>query len=643
MLSCGMRVLALLLFSTALCWAADATYTGAASCARCHADIQKRWAGSRHSMMVQPATKLSVRGDFTLREITLRGENYRLTNRNGEWYITESYLVGKPLEHRVDYTLGNRRIQHYLTTLPDGRIFVLPPSWDILRKQWFHNFDIGDPDESGEVEVQLWNKHCYSCHVSQEEKNFDPKKITYKTTWLDFGVNCERCHGPGSNHIARYSAKANPAQMREPPSKDIVLQTRLDPAHNTMVCAQCHSFRDIFVAGFKAGDDYYDHFVPILEYDQPGGKDPAYWSDGRTRRFSTDAFGLWQSQCYLKGGLTCVKCHVDPHDTAIEKNPLLQPTYAAICTQCHAAIGKSLTAHTHHAEKSAGSSCVECHMPRTVLSIKARIRDHSMSVPVPENTTRYQIPNACNECHQDHDAGWAAQRMDEWWGDASRRQQIRRAEAFTEARAGDQGAIPKLLQIATDSGEGPFARANALGYLSRFGSDPRVFPVFEGALADVHPLPRIVAALRMPVSPAMRQTAIADLTRALQDPLATVRLGAAVSLVGLGVKEVPPAAGKFFAEALALYAKRADLNSDDAANQFAAGRFFLLSGDPARAEQSLSTSLNLNPRTPAQYFLAYALAQQGKYSAARSLLDKLQPSDPQYANAQALLKAIAGR
>jgi tetratricopeptide (TPR) repeat protein len=290
-------------------------------------------------------------------------------------------------------------------------------------------------------------------------------------------------------------------------------------------------------------------------------------------------------------------------------------------------------------------------MPRTVLSIKAQIRDHSITVPVPENTTRYQIPNACNECPRDRDAAWAAQRMNAWWGDASRRGPIRRAEAFTEARAGDQAAIPKLLQIATDSGEGPFARANALGYLSRFGSDPRVFPAFERALGDSHPLPRIVAALRIPVSSAVRQNAITDLTQALRDPMATVRLGAAVSLVGLGVKDVPGDAGgdgggdagKLFSDALALYAKRAELNSDDPANEFAAGRFFLLTGDPARAEEWLSNSLTMDPRTPAEYFLAYALAQQGKYAGARKILDKIGPSDPQYANSQALLKAIAGR
>ena len=581
--------------------------------------------------MVQPATKTSVQGDFTRGQITLRSAPYLLTTRNGAWYITESGLTGKPTEHRVDYTLGNRRIQHYLTTLPDGRVIVLPPSWDILRKQWFHNFDIGDPDESGSVEVQLWNKDCYSCHVSQEEKHFNSEKIEYKTAWQDFGVNCERCHGPGSEHIAHQKAKTKPI------SPDIVLQTRLDPARDTTVCAQCHSFRDIFVPGFKAGDDYYDHFVPILEYEQPALKDPAYWADGRTRRFSTDAFGLWQSQCFLKGGVTCVKCHLDAHDTSIEKSPQLQPSASAICTQCHTAIGKAITAHTHHPEKSAGSSCVECHMPRTVLSIKAQIRDHSITVPIPENTTHHQIPNACNECHKDRDAAWSAQRMNEWWGDASRRKPIRRADAFAAARNNEKTSIPGLLQIATDLDESPFARANALGYLSRFGADPRVFPVFEWALGDTHPLPRIEAALRMPLTAtsAAKQSAIADLTKALKDPIATVRLGAAVSLVGLGVKDVPE-------EARALYARRAELDSDDPAQQLAAGRFFLLTGDPERAAEWLSNSLRMNPDSPAQYFLAYALAQQAKYEESRAILNKILPADPQYASAQALLKAIAG-
>lgn len=615
---------------------AGASYVGALACAKCHAEVHRKWSQSRHSKMVQPATPASVRGDFTRGQLKLRDAPYLLRERDGVYYIAESYLSGKPQEHRIDYTLGNRRIQHYLTTLRDGRVIVLPPSWDVLRKEWFHNFDIGDPDEVSGVQVQLWNKNCYSCHVSQQEKNFDLEKREYKTAWLDFGTNCERCHGPGSEHVAHYGAATPP---RGPP-RDIVVQTRLDPLRNTMVCAQCHSFRDIFAKGYTAGADYYDFFLPILEYGQAMDKDPAYWADGRTRRFSNDAFGLWQSECFLKGGATCVGCHNNVHEIEIEKNPQLRPDANALCTRCHSAIGRELTAHTHHAATSAGSSCVECHMPRTVLSIKAEIRDHSMSIPVPENTIRHSIPNACNVCHKDRDAQWSVKQMNQWYGDRSRQKLIRRADAFTQARAGDPRAIPKLLEILAEPAEGPLARANAAGHLSRFLTDPTVFAGLERALTDPQPSVRAVAALRLNPGPADRQAGAAALVRALGDPVATVRVGAAVSLVSLGIRQLPGEDGQRFERVKQIFRERAELNSDDAEQQLGAGKFYFLSGDSARAIAAFQASLKLDPDIEAQYYLASAYLEQGRVKEAREILQKIPPADPQYAKAQNLLKAL---
>ena len=73
-----------------------AVYTGAAACAKCHAEIHAKWSQSRHSKMVQPATKTSVKGDFTLGKLQLRGAPYALRERDGVYYITESNLTGKP-------------------------------------------------------------------------------------------------------------------------------------------------------------------------------------------------------------------------------------------------------------------------------------------------------------------------------------------------------------------------------------------------------------------------------------------------------------------------------------------------------------------------------------------------------------------
>jgi predicted CXXCH cytochrome family protein len=624
--------------------AADAAsgpaYVGEAACAKCHAAIHSQWSHSRHSKMVQPATVASIQGDFNRGVVKLRGLPYVLRQRNGAFYITESYLTGKPVEHRVEYTLGNRRIQLYLATLADGRIVVLPPSWDILRKEWFHDLDIDDPEEEPGVLIQVWNKSCYSCHVSQQEKNFDLEKKTYKTAWLNFGTNCERCHGPGSEHVAHYSAHDFSAAPPKGPARDIVLQTRLDAARNTMVCAQCHSFRDIYVQGYAAGADYYNYFMPVLEYSLADAADPAYWPDGRTRRFSNDAFGLWQSECYLKGGVTCVGCHVNAHETEVERNPQLRPDANALCTRCHDDIGKALTAHTRHTPASAGSSCVECHMPRTVYSIKAEIRDHSMSIPVPENTIRHNIPNACNQCHKDRDAQWALARMNEWYRPNSRQKLMRRADAFAAARKNDPGCIPALLATLAEPAEGPLTRANAAGYLGRFAFDPRVFPALNSALTDAEPLVRAAAAEWIAPGPVARPDAVAALARSLADPVATVRMSALVSLVRLGFRELPGEDGERLKSARILYDARAALNADDARQQVAAGKFYFLSAEPDRAIAAFRASLKLDPAMEAQYLLAGAYAEKSDLTEARKILEAIPAGDPQYEKAQRLLKVI---
>ena len=101
----------------------------------------------------------------------------------------------------------------------------------------------------------------------------------------------------------------------------------------------------------------------------------------------------------------------------------------------------------------------------------------------------------------------------------------------------------------------------------------------------------------------------------------------------------PPLAEPF-ADAMKLYAARAAMNNDDAQQQLAAGRLFLLTGDSAKAADAFGASLKLDQATVTQYYLAQAYVQQQKFAEARSLLQEIPQGDPQYANAQALLKSI---
>jgi len=640
LLACNLVALFLLISARPLKGQTDQGYVGAEACAKCHAAIHHEWAESRHNKMMQPATKQSVEGDFAQDKVVLRGSTYLLQQANGAYSITESDLTGKAWEHRVEYTLGNRRIQHYLTTLPDGRIVVIPPTWDNIRKKWSHDLDVHNPEEAPGSPFQVWNKTCYSCHVSREQKNFDLQQLSYHTTWQNLGTNCERCHGPGREHIAKAAARATGADTRTGVNGTIVNPARLDAARSTMVCAQCHSFRDIYADGFPAGANYYDYFLPVLEYRLPESEDPAYWPDGRPRWLSNQALGLWQSQCFLKGGATCGTCHSRAHNTDIERNPQLRPDNNALCARCHTAIAASVSAHSHHAAHGAGSSCVECHMPAAVISLQARMRDHSMSIPVPENTIRHGIPNACNLCHKDKDADWALRQMTAWYGGKSRRNPIRRADAFAQARKSDPAAIPALLEILADPSGGPWVRANAIGYLGGFPNDPAAYGAVFHSFSDPEPLVRATAAAAIRPRAAQREAVAPALVSLLGDPARTVQMSAAIALVAMGVQPFPGEDGARFERAKALYRARAELNSDDAQQQFAAGRFFFLAGDMDRAVAAFRASLKLDPTLPAQSPLAQSLAKKGDFPSAREILQAIPRDDPQYASAQKLLAEV---
>src|SRR5580692_5946091 len=88
---------------------------------------------------------------------------------------------------------------------------------------------------------------------------------------------------------------------------------------------------------------------------------------------------------------------------------------------------------------------------------------------------------------------------------------------------------------------------------------------------------------------------------------------------------------------------RAALNADDAEQDIAAGRFYMLIADPASAVVAFQTSLKVDPQAAVQYLLGAAYAQQGNLKGAKQILEAIPTSDPQFEKAQRLLKAIAAQ
>jgi predicted CXXCH cytochrome family protein len=616
-------------------------FVGADACAACHKEVHDTWKGARHSKMLQPATAASVKGDFSGPGVTLQGERFPIRAAAGAYFITAS-LTGSPQEHRVEYTLGSRRIQHYLTTIDKGMIVVLPPTWDVQRREWLHNMDIVRPDENHQRPVQQWNKDCVGCHVSEQENNYRPATGEYATTWRDFGTSCERCHGPGRAHVDAYRRANQDAAAAAAP---IVRPTRLDPAASSMICAQCHSLRNAIDPEYQAGRNYYDHFMPRLEYEPRPGLDVAYWPDGRPRRFSNDAIGLWQSGCFLRGGATCTSCHTDPHEPDIDRNAQLAANNNALCTGCHQPIAARLEAHTRHRAASAGSSCVECHMPKTVVSINATMRDHTIGVPAPENTVAHGIPNACTECHTDKKAAWAVDTLQAWWPDGRRQQLVKQADAFTAARANRSGALDQLLALTGDAAASPLIKANAFGYLRKY-ADARAGSALLAAARAEHPAIRAVAISslgeRATAAPPDDDAARRAVLAALDDPQRAVRIAALLSLINLRGRPLAAPDLARFQRVGREFARMERLYRDNAGFERDLGVVHLLGGEVERAADALQIALKLDPAQPtARFLLAIARINQRRFDDARALLMQVPSSDPYFPAAQDRLKMLA--
>lgn len=631
--------------------APDGAFTGSQTCRGCHAATHSSWSNGRHSRMTQAARPDSVIPVFE-GTITLHDKGYRLEREGDAYFVVESYLQPQPTRRRVDYTLGSRRVQHYLSRLEDGRIVVLPPSYDVEKKEWFHNLDIVDFEESGAVKVQVWNSNCWGCHVSGEEKNFDPATKTYATTWTDFGTSCERCHGPGSAHAAKYAKerKGDPIDVRTravlaPDStadRDtlIVHPRRLDAERSTMICTQCHSLRDVTRTGFTGGDSYYDYFTPLLEYVQKRNHDPAWWPNGRPRRFSNEGLAFWESQCFVKGKATCFMCHTDVHEPNIERNPQLAQKQDASCTGCHREIAASGPAHTHHASNAKDVSCVSCHMPRTVISLRHRMPDHTISVPAPENTRRFGIPNACNECHKDKDATWSEAKLADWFPNGRRRALVEDAEAFTRGAAKDPTALELLVRIAGDTSRAPLIRANALGYLRAY-EEPLAIRTLLTATNEPHPAIRLAGFLGLAdrgATPGVR----AAMERGVRDERRTVRMAAALGLLNAGVGRALPAdLAPAMRAAFADHESRARFLNEIPSAQLDLGKMRFLAGNWKEAEAAIRDALRLDPKIAgARYFLGLAILGQGRMAEGAALLRGIDRKDPHRQDADAVLAKL---
>jgi predicted CXXCH cytochrome family protein len=175
--------------------------------------------------------------------------------------------------------------------------------------------------------------------------------------FAEAAIGCERCHGPGADHVAKMTALPAGAKADD---LQIVNPVDLEPRRREAVCNQCHLGGEATIPRFGRGfydfrpGDHLDDTLLVFVHDETAttasGAKPV--SQVEQMRQS----GCWKG---TGGTLGCVSCH-DPHSKPAPE--AIDAFYRSKCQACHEEKPCSLPEVERDTAPAAGS-CIRCHMP----------------------------------------------------------------------------------------------------------------------------------------------------------------------------------------------------------------------------------------------------------------------------------------
>ncbi|MEP6683019.1 MAG: multiheme c-type cytochrome [Parafilimonas sp.] len=351
------------------------SYAGAEACAKCHSDMYNSYLHTAHYIASIPASDNTVHGSFikgfNVFNVT---DSQQLVMEKRDSGLFQTYYLNGKLKDRYsfDIVFGGVKGESYLYW-QGNELYQLPISYYTAQHQWStspgYGFNFLDYPVS-----RIIKKRCLECHASfiddlpGESSQPLNKTEEFDKSTMVLSIDCERCHGPGEQHVQ--------FQTDHPEIKTasfITSYNSLNRIQKMDMCAVCHSgksnvmLRSIFT--FMPGDTFAKFKVP------------QFFNASDTNN-NVDVHGnqvqlLEKSECYLKSNMTCTTCH-DVHQNT-RGNDIL---YTQVCLTCH-------TKSTHNyckmanevSDASLKTNCINCHMPALATNkISVQISDTLPSI-----------------------------------------------------------------------------------------------------------------------------------------------------------------------------------------------------------------------------------------------------------------------
>jgi predicted negative regulator of RcsB-dependent stress response len=395
----------------------SAKYVGMNTCRQCHNEIYQTFIKTGMGQSFDSVSRQKSVGRFEKHTVIYdkTSDFYYHPYWEGEkYYIKEFRLKDKDTvfsrTERVNFIIGSGQHTNSHIFNSNGYLHQMPMTFYSQKGTW--DLPPGFENGSNTRFSRKIGLECMSCHnaypvfVEGSENKYNS---------VMNGIDCERCHGPGSVHVAlkQSGVRVDTSILAD---YSIVNPGKLPVDRQFDVCMRCHLQGNAIL---KPGKSFYDFKPGMVLSDYMSVFMPRYQGGEDEFIMASHAARLKMSQCFIqtanaksssrqatlrpyKEGLTCVTCH-NPH---VSVKVTGKEVFNKACTNCHQA-----TKHTKEctaselSRKMMNDNCVGCHMPRSgsIDIPHVSVHDHYIRVP-PKKTDVASVKKflglyAVNESH----------------------------------------------------------------------------------------------------------------------------------------------------------------------------------------------------------------------------------------------------
>ena len=199
---------------------AETTYVGSKKCMSCHRPIYEMWKDTLHNKSQQLLSRtndtlvVDWRGMIKLKAGNIPEVIVKLEDGPGD--VHQATLVdAKDSSTEVTYTVvrtygGLGWKQRYQVKIGNHH-YILPFQWNQATSRWvpynLQNWYGEDGSLKQPAVEKSFEMSCAGCHNT----GLELKKVDsgYESKYMELNIGCEKCHGPGSQHLKSPKTKGN--------------------------------------------------------------------------------------------------------------------------------------------------------------------------------------------------------------------------------------------------------------------------------------------------------------------------------------------------------------------------------------------------------------------------------------------------